>query len=58
MSAAPIQLDELSITRHSADDDLLSVRVLVTDIVGPGEHHFNITPAQANELAAQIKNIR
>lgn len=58
MSAAPIELDGVPITRHSADDDLLSIRIFVADIVGPGDHYFTITPAQANRLAAFIEAIR
>lgn len=58
MSAAPIKLDGLPITRHSPDDDLLSIRIFIADIVGPGDHYFNITPAQANRLAGFIEAIR
>lgn len=58
MSAAPIELDGVPITRHSPDDDLLSIRIHVAEALGPGDHHFNITPAQANQLVASIEAIR
>lgn len=58
MSAAPIELDGVPITRHSPDDDLLSIRIHIADIVGPGDHHFNITLTQASQLVASIEAIR
>jgi hypothetical protein len=55
---AAIELDRIPITRHSPDDDLLSIRIYVAEPIGAGDHHFNITPAQANRLAAFIEAIR
>lgn len=58
MSAAPIHLDPIPATRRSADDDLLSIRIVVEDLLAPGDHFFNITPSQARALADVLEDIR
>lgn len=55
MSAAPIRLDQVPVLRHSADDDLLSIRLVVDDLIAPGEHYFNVTPAEAGSLIASLE---
>lgn len=58
MSAASIGFDEVPVTRHSPDDDLLSVRVFVAELLGPGEHLFNITRDEADRLVAFVEATR
>ncbi|MGO2311661.1 MAG: hypothetical protein ACTH6A_06525 [Brachybacterium tyrofermentans] len=58
MSTAPMHLDPVPVTRHSADDDLLSIRIIVDDLIAPGDHYFNVTPSQASVLADVLDAVR
>lgn len=55
MSAAPIRIEEVPTTRHSPDDDLISIRITVHDLIAPGERYFNISQAEAARLIESLR---